>query len=107
MRKVCVVIALAVFASGAIANPSAAVFWGLEYDPVLQAATRPQGLISADGPLLPLNVQARACFERPAAQALIRFTKGLSLDALRNLPVSSGLLDAWMRSGCPLTVDSI
>lgn len=46
---------------------------------------------SADDPLLPLNLQARACFERPAAEELIRFTKGPSLEALRNLPLSSGV----------------
>lgn len=107
MRKVCIAIALMVIASGARADTSTAVFMGLNYDPVVQAATRHQGLISGDGPLLPLIPLARACFERPAAQALIRFTEGLSVDAVRNLPISSVLLDAWLRTTCPITTDSI
>lgn len=107
MRKACVLIALTVIASGAIADTSTAVFVGLNFDPVLQAATRRQGLGSVDSPLLPLKPQVRACFERPAAQALIRFTEGLSSDALQNLPVSSVPLDTWLRTTCSFTSDSI
>lgn len=107
MRKASVLIALTVVASGAIADTSTAVFMGLNFDPVLQAATRRQGLGSDDSPLLPLKPQAQACFERPAARAVIRFTEGLSSDALRNLPVSSALLNTWLRTTCSLTSDSI
>lgn len=104
MRKICVLIALAVTTSGATANPSVAALYGVEFDPALPTATHPGGLISANGELSPLLPQARACFERPAAQALVRFTIGLSSDALRHLPMSLGFLHAWLRSTCPIAV---
>jgi hypothetical protein len=88
MRKVRILIALAVTASGAIANPSAAAFLGLEYDSVVQAFTRPQGLIAAfeDDSPPPLRTLAQACFERPAAEELIRSIEARSTDASPGLP---------------------
>jgi hypothetical protein len=111
MRKVCVLIALAVTASGAIANPSAAAFSGLEYDPVVQTSTRLHGLIAAfedDSP--PLRTKAQTCFERPAAEELIRSIEGRSTDASPSLSLSprgAVFLQVWLRSKCTLAVNSI
>lgn len=110
MRKVCVLVALAVTTSGAIANPSVAAFLGLEYDPVVQSATRPHGLISAvEDDSGPLRTQAQTCFERPAAEEMIR-SERLSTDLLQSVSLSLGIfgfLHAWLQSTCSLAANSI
>jgi hypothetical protein len=111
MRKVCVLIALTATASAAIADPSAAVLWGPKYAFVLEWPTHRWGLRMGAEPVLPpLLAQARICFERPAAEQLIHSIEQLSTDALSSLhpsPERYELLDGWLRSTCPLAVDSI
>lgn len=111
MRKVCVLIALITTVSGAIADPSAAVLWGPEYALMLEATTHRQGLRMGSEPLPPpLLVQARTCFERPAAEELIHSIEQLSTDALPSLspsPGRYGFLDAWLQSTCSLAAHSI
>ena len=118
MRKVCVLIAaLAITASGAIAAQSSAVVWGPEYALFVQGATHRSGSAPAAEDLSPmayararLFAQARACFERPAAEELVRFFWGLSVDALSSPSPSTEryvLMRVWLRSTCSLAVNSI
>jgi hypothetical protein len=104
MRKVCVLVALATNASGVIAGPSAAVFWSPDYTHFVQEATHRPGLIFVGSLPPPLYVQARVCFERPAAEELIR-SEGLSKDELAGLS-GYDLLRTWLRSTCSLVAST-
>ncbi len=82
MPKVCLLISLAIAASGAVAAPSASVLVGP--DSLLPPAQKPCGIVGSI--TIPPEVpHARACFKRSAVEELIRSSDGLSTAVMQTL----------------------